>query len=218
MCAFKQGKKGIEFNMKNIILTSNGFNNNGKRSKKIEKLFEEISKGKRVLLIGNAAKTTNINSRKDVKDNFEKIGARQVDLLDIDESNLEKILEYDVIYVLGGDPGELIELNNTSNFKEYIIEFLKKGIYIGESAGSIIMGEDCKWVYDIKKGTKSKYDKVFKTYKGLSLTTFRIYPHYDEADEELKEKIEKYEKENNIQITKLNNGEFIRLKINRNNI
>ena len=149
--------------MKNIILTANGFNNNGKRSEKIEKLFEEISREKKVLLIGNAAKTTNINSRKDVKDNFEKIGAKQVELLDINQSNLERILEFDVIYVIGGDPGELIELNNTSKFKDYIIEFLKKGIYIGESAGSIIMGEDCKWVYDIKKGTKPKYDKVLKT-------------------------------------------------------
>ena len=201
--------------MKNIILTANGFNNNGNRSEKIEKLFEEISKGKKILLIGNAAKTTNINSRKDVKDNFEKIGAKQVELLDIEESNLEKILEYDVIYVIGGDPGELIELNNTSKFKDYIVEFLKKGIYIGESAGSIIMGEDCKWVYDIKKGTKPKYDKVFKTYKGLGLTNLRIYPHYDEADEKLKEKIEKYEKENNIQITKLNNGEFIALEVDK---
>lgn len=201
--------------MKNIILTANGFNNNGNRSGEIEKLFKEISKGKKVLLIGNAAKTTNINSRKDVKENFEKIGAKQVEILDIEQSNLEKILEYDIIYVIGGDPGELIELNNTTKFKDYIVKFLQKGIYIGESAGSIIMGEDCKWVYDIKKGTKPKYDKVFKTYKGLGLTNLRIYPHYDEADEYLKEKIEKYEKENNIQITKLNNGEFIVLEYDK---
>lgn len=46
--------------MKNIILTANGFNNNGKRSEKIEKLFEEISRGKKVLLIGNAAKTNDL--------------------------------------------------------------------------------------------------------------------------------------------------------------
>ena len=77
------------------------------------------------------------------------------------------------------------------------------------------MGENCKWVYDIKKGTKSKYDKVFKTYKGLGLTNLRIYPHYDEADEKLKEKIDKYEKEKNTQITRLNNGEFIVLEYNK---
>lgn len=200
--------------MKNIILTANGFNNIGKRSEKIEKLFEEITKGKKVLLIGNAAKISNVKSRKDVKDNFEKVGAKQVELLDINQSNLERILDFDVIYVLGGDIGELIQLNNATKFKDYISEFLKKGIYIGESAGSIIMGKDCKWVYDIKKGTKPKYDKVFKTYKGLGLTNLSIYPHYDEAGKELREKIDKYEKENNIQITKLNNGEFIELEYN----
>lgn len=58
---------------------------------------------------------------------------------------------------------------------------------------------------------------MFRTYKGLGLTDLRIYPHYDEADEDLKEKIEKYEKENNIQITKLNNGEFIVLEYNNYN-
>ena len=200
--------------MKNIILTANGFNNIGKRSEKIEKLFEEITKGKKVLLIGNAAKISNIKSRQDVKDNFEKVGAKQVELLDINQSNLERILDFDVIYGLGGDIGELIQLNNATKFKDYIVEFLKKGIYIGESAGSIIMGKDCKWVYDIKKGTKPKYDKVFKTYKGLGLTNLRIYPHYDEASKELREKIDIYEKENNIQITKLNNGEFIELEYN----
>ena len=198
--------------MKKIILTANGFNNNGKRSESIESLFERIAKDKRVLLIGNASKNTNINSRKDVKDNFYNIGAKQVDLIDVGVKNLEKILDYDVIYVLGGDVGELIELNNSTRFKDYIMKFLKKGIYIGESAGSIIMGNDCKWVYDIKKGLKPKYDKTYPSYKGLGLIDLKIYPHYDEANQELKEKIEKYEKENNIEIIKLNNGEFVEIE------
>lgn len=198
--------------MKNIILTANGFNNNGKRSESIESLFERIAKDKSVLLIGNASKNTNINSRKDVKDNFYNIGAKQVDLIDIGAENLEKILDYDVIYVLGGDVGELIELNNSTEFKDYIMKFLEKGIYIGESAGSIIMGNDCKWVYDIKKGSKPKYDKTYPSYKGLGLTDLKIYPHYDEANQELKEKIEKYEKENNTEIIKLNNGEFVEIE------
>lgn len=198
--------------MENIILTANGFNNNGNRSKKIEELFTGIAKNKKVLLIGNAARYTNINSRKDVKENFERIGAKEVVLLDLDQNNLENILQYDVIYVLGGDVGELMELNNTTNFKEKIIQFLKKGIYIGESAGSIITGKDCKWIYDIKKGTKPKYSKTYETYEGLGLTDVRIYPHYDEADSTLKEKIETYEKERQVEIVKLNNGEFLKVE------
>lgn len=195
--------------MNNIILTANGFNNNGNRSKQIEDLFSKISKNKKVLLVGNAAKSTNINSRKDVKENFEKIGAKQVDLVDIEQCNLELILDYEIMYVLGGDVGELIELNNKTDFKKYLKKFLENGIYIGESAGSIIMSNNCKWIYDIKKGTKPKYDKVYDTYEGFGLTSLNIYPHYNEASSELKEKIDKYEQSNNIKITKLNNGEFI---------
>lgn len=195
-----------------IILTSNGFNNAGNRSIEIEELFREISKGKRILLIANAAKQSNKRSRKDVKENFENIGAKQVCLIELDENNLEEILNYDIVYVLGGDVGELIQLNNTTTFKDYITKFLEKGIYIGESAGSIIMGEDCKWVYDIKKGSKPKYDKTFESYKGLGFTNLRICPHYNEVSQEIKDKIKKYEIENNMQITRLNDGEFIILK------
>lgn len=199
----------------NLILTSNGYNNNGKRSEQIENLFKTISKDKDILLIGNAAKKSNVNSRVDVKVNFENIGAKKVELVDLNANNLSVIFDYDIIYVIGGDIGELIELNSTTEFKKYILSFLKQGIYIGESAGAMITGRDCKWVYDIKKGTKPKYDREFKSYTGLGLTDLIIFPHYDEAGKEERIKIEKYEIENNVNIIRLDNGDFIELKIEK---
>ena len=41
------------------------------------------------------------------------------------------------------------------------------------------------------------------------------YKKRNEADAKLREKIDKYEKENDIQITKLNNGEFIEIEYNK---
>lgn len=196
---------------KRIILTSNGFNNKGERSKEIEKLLKKVSKDKKIILIGNAAKNTNISSREEVRENFKKAGAKEVFLIDIDSKNVNKILNYDIMYVLGGDIGELIELNNETEFKQYVTKFIENGIYIGESAGSIIMGNDCKWIYEIKKGTKPKYDKTFKSYLGLGLTNLHIYPHYNEANEEIKERIRRYEEEYGIECTKLNDGEFIEI-------
>ena len=66
-----------------------------------------------------------------------------------------RILNYDVIYMLGGNVGKLIELNHNTNIKELIIKFLEKGIYIGESAGSMILSKDVKYIYDLKKGTSA---------------------------------------------------------------
>ena len=194
----------------NLILTSNGFINTSPRSQEIDTLFKKVAENKKVLLIVNATKTgSNTVSRQDVKVNFENVGASVVDTIEVDSKNLHTIFEYDVIYGMGGNVKPLLEDLQACNFRDNLIKFLKKGIYIGESAGSIILADDVKWLYDIKKGTKPKYDVVLNSYKGLGLTTKNIFPHFNAISEELKEKTRFYEKQNNIKITPLNDGEFI---------
>ena len=198
--------------MGNIIITSGGFNSvNNFVSEDNIKLFKEISNGKKVIVIANAAPegTGNYIARENVKENFLSVGATIVDVVDIDINNINSILDYDVIYCLGGNVTHLIELNRITNFKEIIIKFLKKGTYIGESAGSMILSDNLKWIYDIKKGTKPKYDVILDSYDGLGLTDLYIYPHYQKTDEAMKQKINDYEINNNIKITRLNDGEII---------
>ncbi|MBO5478290.1 MAG: Type 1 glutamine amidotransferase-like domain-containing protein [Clostridia bacterium] len=194
----------------NILLTSNGFHNKSKRSKEIDEVFEKVAKDKRVVIILNATKEgSNIQNIEDVRQNFEKIGAQKVDLLMLDRENAEDIFKYDVIYAMGGDPRLLLDDFWNYNFKQYLIKFLEKGIYIGESAGSMVLCDNLKWVWDIKKGTKPKYDILPKTFEGLNLVKQRIYPHYNRVSEEQKRKTDDYEKEHHIEITRLNDGEFI---------
>lgn len=196
--------------MNNIFLTSNGFNNFGHRSQEIEQLFTDLANGKTVLLIGNAAKISNFASRETVKQNFLNVGATKVDLLDLDESNLDRVFDYDILYCLGGDIGELITLVNSTDFKEKLIKYLETGIYIGESAGSMILDSDLEWCYEIKRGTKPKYDIILPTYKGLGFIDEHIMPHYDTLTPELIAKMQKY------QIRTINDGEFIPLDFNNN--
>ena len=144
-----------------------------------------------------------------IKNNFLKVGASQVDIVDIKNDNMISMLDYDIIYGLGGNPYYLIELNRNSKFREILIEFLKRGIYIGESAGSMILCDDLKWVYITKKGTKPKYDIELNTYAGLNLTNYKIFPHWNKTTDDIKEKVEIYENETGIMITKLNDGEYI---------
>jgi len=194
----------------NVIITSNGFINESPRSEEIDKLFEKVAKGKKVLLVVNATRLgSNIRAKVDVKENFEKVGAKVVDLLEVHSDNVEEIYNYDVIYGMGGTVQPMIEDFEECNFREHLLTFLKKGIYIGESAGSIILSEDTKWYYDIKRGTKPKYDVILESYKGLNLIKENIYPHYNAEKEEIKTKAKEYEKQNNIKITYLNDGEYI---------
>ena len=203
----------------NILITSGGFNDiNNYVSYSNRELFERISKGKKVLVLANAAPegTGNYSARENVKENFLNVGAIIVDILDIDNSNIESILKYDIVYGVGGNPTYLIELNKATNLKEVLIKFLKKGIYIGESAGSMILCEDLKYAYTIKKGTKPKYDVELDTYKGLNFVKYKIYPHYNKVNEEMEEKIKLYEDKYDEKITRLNDGEIIKIRYTMN--
>ena len=196
----------------NILVTSGGFNtiNNFVSEENIE-VFRNIAENKRVMVLANAAPegTGNYIARKNVKDNFISVGAEKVDIIDLNESNLDQILNYDVIYILGGNTTPLIELNKNLKLKENILRFLENGVIIGESAGSIFLQKDAKYYYDIKKGTKPKYDVDLDSYECLGLIDIFIYPHFQKADDTMKNKTLEYEKEHNIAITRLNDGDIL---------
>lgn len=194
----------------NILLTSNGFHNETIRSKEIDEVFKKVATNKSVLIVLNATKEgSNVQNINDVKENFEKVGANIVDLIMINKENVEEIFKYDVIYTMGGDPRILLDDFYECDFKQYLIKFLEKGIYIGESAGSMVLCDNLKWVWDIKKGTKPKYDILPKTFEGLNIVKERIFPHWDTISEQLRKKTKDYEDKENIEITKLENGRFI---------
>ena len=198
--------------MENIIITSGGFNtvNNYVSDENIE-LFRKIASGKKVLIIANAAPVGSGNyiARENVRDNFLSVGAVSADIVDLNGDNVDMILSYDVIYMLGGNLTHLIELIKSTNFKELLLKFLEKGVYIGESAGSMILADDVKYAYDLKKGTKPKYDVVLDSYAGLGLIDLYIFPHYQKTSDEMRTKTDNYEKATGIKITRLNDGEII---------
>lgn len=196
----------------NIIITSGGFNTiNNYVSEDNIKLFKKIASGKKVVIISNAATfgSGNYKARENVKENFDRVGSKQVDIIDLNDSNLDIIFNYDVIYVLGGDLAPLIKLNKNTRLKENILKFLKSGVYIGESAGSIFLQKDAKYYYDIKRGTKPKYDVGLDTYECLGLIDIYIFPHFQKADDTMKNRIKEYEIEYNISITRMNDGDVI---------
>ena len=192
----------------NIILSSSGFINTNKRSEEIDNLFKEIAKDKKVLLITNSTRLgSNVQARADVKENFEKCGAKIVESIMVDRDNVETILDADVIYGMGGNVACLLEDLQRCNFKKYLTQFLKKGIYIGESAGSIVLAKNTKYYFDIQKGTKPKYDVVEDfDFEGLGLTDKNIFPHYNQLSDVIKQKIADYE---GLDIDVLNDGEFV---------
>ena len=197
--------------MGKLILTSGGYLD-GQRGDKCDKLIEKYSSGKSILLIDNATITgSNTKGIPILLSNFNKI-AKSVSQLTITKDNLNSIKKYDTIYIIGGDLFPFIKLISECNLKNAFLNYLKQGgVIIGESVGSMIFGKDLKWVYDIKKGTKPKYDIILKSYKGLGIVDINFFPHWNKISNSLKEKTLNYEQEFDIKITKVNDGEFFEL-------
>jgi len=134
--------------MKNLILMSDGFTEETSKNDEINGLFKRVAEGKKVMVLGNATLGgSNFSQRELVKNRFENVGAKQVDIVDINRDNTATVLDYDVLYVIGGDPRFLLNMLYETNVKENISQFLHNGgVYIGESAGSMILGKKLKWV------------------------------------------------------------------------
>lgn len=203
--------------MGKLIITSGGYLD-GQHGEELDKRIEELSSKKKVLIVTNATSTgSNVKGIPIIKKNFEQV-ADVVDLILISEDNINQIKNYDVVYFTGGDMAPLGEIV-TERIKDAIINFLSNnGVIIGESAGSIIFGEDFKWYYDVKRETKPKYDIELPSYKGFGLIEENIYPHFNKANEEQRVKIEDYENHNNVTISKMNDGEWFEEIFLNNNI
>lgn len=192
-----------------LYLTSGGYID-GAYGEKMYKVFSEECSNKRVLLVDNATITgSNTGGPSKIIKNFNNIGA-SVDQITLDSDNLDVLADYDVVYFTGGDCAPLAYLANNSQLKDKIMNYLSKGgVVIGESAGSILFGPSFKWYYDVKKGTKPKYDIELPSYTGLGIVSDYIYPHYNKANDSQKEKISEYCKLNNVKINCMEDDCFL---------
>ena len=147
------------------------------------------------MIFSNAAPegTGNFKARENVKTNFMNAGANKVDIVDLDASNLDSILNYDLIYVLGGNLTPLIELNKKQNgidketLKTIAILIAPFGPHIAEELYSMGLNEDEIHKYLKEEPKAIKVPRVFKTLvlsASLLCLVFAIlvfvFCHYDD--------------------------------------
>lgn len=107
--------------------------------------------------------------------------------LELDEIR-ERIMAKDVIFVVGGDTDYLMSVFNKSGLSDILPEILESKVYVGSSAGAIILGNrlDASAYKIINDGDK---DWGIKNYMGL--VDFAIVPHI--GSDEFSGRTEKFE-------------------------
>lgn len=181
-----------------ILLTSAGITNHS-----IEKALKD--------LVGEEIRTAFVPTAANVEEgdkdwlvrNFQEFQALgSIDILDIaalpKETWLKRMEKANVIVVGGGDTSYLIKQIVESGFDKEIIELLKTRVYVGISAGSIVLSKTL-W-------TSSEFlygDEVGEPIKGINIVNFNFRPHYNS------EHFPKVRKESLIEISKKNPDEII---------
>lgn len=189
-----------------IFLTSTGLS-----SQNVYNKFKEIvdSKNfKKAAIITTAAfgKKNNQYSQLALSQ-LKSVGFNKIDFYDFENDGQKDLSIYDVIYVCGGNTFKLMKFAKDFNFDKEIKSLLKRrGVYIGVSAGGLIVGPSIKIAGEIN----SDANEVGLTdFNGFNIVDIIIFPHYSLKFER---DIKSFEDRNNVRIERINNSQAIFIK------
>lgn len=95
------------------------------------------------------------------------------------EDVLQRLVHKDVIFGVGGHPDYLMSVFQRTRFDETLLRLLKSKVYVGSSAGAMVMGRRLpSEVYRQIYGEESTYD--IERYLGF--VDFSIMPHLDSPE------------------------------------
>jgi dipeptidase E len=188
--------------MKNILLTSTGTTSQ-KAKEAVLNRFPNLP-NKKVVMITTASKDKENNKWNIItRDQLIELGYEKVDFLDLEFKNQIDLSDYGTIYVCGGNTFKLMKYVAQSNFKDEVIKCLDRGgLYIGTSAGSIIVTPTIRIAGEIDPDENSVN---LTNLEGMNLVDFEILPHYSpENDAEL----EAYKKKTSREIKLISNDDI----------
>ncbi|MEI6553254.1 MAG: Type 1 glutamine amidotransferase-like domain-containing protein [bacterium] len=163
-----------------LLLTSAGITN-----KSIENaLFELVGKKAEETSIAFIPTASNVESGDKwwvIKDlvNLQKLNFRQIDIVDISALD-EKIWrprleESDVLFLEGGNTYHLMEWMNKSGLTKLLPDLLKTRVYVGVSAGSMILSKDL--ALNISQTLYEEDLDKTEDAAGLNYVDFYFLPH-----------------------------------------
>ncbi len=189
-----------------IVLCSNGLS-----SKNILKEMSEKTKECKTA----ALVVTADNEYKEKNYHVERVTAELealnlcVDIFDLDKFPAEKLLNYDVVEFIGGNPFYLLNSIRKHNASEVLKTIANTKVLIGWSAAVFVFGPTLELVnmYSPEMNFLGLTDL-----RGINLTKVEVLPHYSkflDRFEGFEEKCKAYEKKHAVEVIRLNDGECV---------
>ena len=170
--------------MNNIILTSCGIRNKNFKYRLYGIISKEELNNKKVLYIYI---TTASDGEKDDDKSWMDEEYKTIVDLGIYESNITEykignevnIDDFDIMYMMGGNTFYLLDVIRKTGFDKIISDFINNGkIYIGSSAGSIILGNSIDVALGYDENNVNMTD-----FTGLKIIDALIVPHSNRKEE-----------------------------------
>lgn len=166
--------------MSKLLLTSNGFFTEQIKNQFLQLICGELSDLKvSIITTASPLKENNQYARK-AKEDFIQMGFHTIDFIDIEYDEPETLRQYDVIYINGGNPFDLLYHMKKSG-TDLILKSLatQNIIIVGVSAGAVILGPNINIVNYFTPQMNAVY---LNDLTALGLTNTYIFPHYDRED------------------------------------
>lgn len=158
-----------------ILLTSTGLSN-----KKANNYINDFCKNKSNIVSIVVTASEDKKENKYVKlavEQFKELGIKKINLIDL-EIGEDVPKETTILYVSGGNTFKLMHHARESNFIDSVRNTLSQnGLYIGVSAGSIIVGNS---IESASVGEGDENTVGLDNFTGLGLIDFSIFPHSNE--------------------------------------
>jgi dipeptidase E len=164
-----------------IFLTSTGLSDNKICREFVSRIGSDRSR--RVAIVTTAASGKSENKYAQLaRTQFESLGFHNIDFVDIEFGSAEKLTDYAVIYVCGGNTFYLLHQLKKSGADKILIQLLRNTnvIYMGVSAGSIVLAPTIRAAATIDPDTN---DIRLTDFTGLGIINFEVHPHYEPAEE-----------------------------------
>ena len=172
-----------------------------------------------VVVNASSSEKKKVKKVKKVKSRFYEIGfdSTKIELFDVMKRNPRELVDFDIIYTLGGNPFLLLDEVRKSGagavMSEIAYEYKDK-VLMGYSAGTLLLGPNMELMNAVDSLLGFNEMRLTEL-NCLELYDFLIFPHYDEFTAEvegLAEAIRQFEEQSTFEIIRLNDNEGIMIK------